>query len=204
MFAFRRASYVIFRQSRQNLTIKSFTSVASKASRTHGELSLSAAIRSLTRAFTEGNIPEPELSAKYLVLHAWKGDSKSSLQDLDSAGANHVTLDREQQEVLEDLKLKRLQRLSVQHCVGTWDFHDITLRLTPPILVPRPETEVCTSQHVAIIITSTQSGLVCYWPIMRRRQQSSIAEISLVLSSMTVADFALFYDAGFRSSWRLC
>jgi hypothetical protein len=203
MFAFRRASSVIFRQRRQNLTIlNSFTSVASKASTTHEQLSLSAAIRSLTLAFTEGNIPEPELSAKYLVLHAWKGDSKSSLQDLELAGADHATLDQAQQKVLENLKLKRLQRLSVQHCVGTWDFHDITLRLTAPVLVPRPETEVCTSQHVAT--NNEYPERVCYWPIMRRRQQSSIAKISHVLSSMAVADFEYFYNAGDRSSWRLC
>ena len=30
----------------------------------------------------------------------------------------------------------------VQYIIGEWDFHELTLMIRPPILVPRPETEV--------------------------------------------------------------
>lgn len=105
-------------------------------------LSLLRAVRSLICDFIKSGIPEPELSAKYLVLHAWKGDSKSSLRDLDASNLDDIFLSNAQQDALLELKEKRLKRLSVQHCVEVWDFHDITLQLKPPILVPRPETEV--------------------------------------------------------------
>ena len=31
--------------------------------------------------------------------------------------------------------------MPVQYIVGDWEFCDVTLRLRPPVLIPRPETE---------------------------------------------------------------
>ena len=36
-------------------------------------------------------------------------------------------------------------RVPVQYILGEWDFHDLTLEMRPPVLIPRPETEVCMS-----------------------------------------------------------
>ena len=33
-------------------------------------------------------------------------------------------------------------RMPVQYIIGEWDFRHLTLTLRPPILIPRPETEV--------------------------------------------------------------
>lgn len=32
--------------------------------------------------------------------------------------------------------------MPVQYLIGQWDFRDITLKLEPPIFIPRPETEI--------------------------------------------------------------
>lgn len=32
--------------------------------------------------------------------------------------------------------------MPVQYIIGEWDFRDITLKLVPPIFIPRPETEI--------------------------------------------------------------
>jgi len=32
--------------------------------------------------------------------------------------------------------------MPVQYIIGEWDFRDITLKLAPPIFIPRPETEI--------------------------------------------------------------
>lgn len=35
-----------------------------------------------------------------------------------------------------------LYRMPIQYIIGEWDFRDITLKLVPPIFIPRPETEI--------------------------------------------------------------
>lgn len=32
--------------------------------------------------------------------------------------------------------------MPVQYIIGEWDFRDITLKLVPPVFIPRPETEM--------------------------------------------------------------
>lgn len=34
-----------------------------------------------------------------------------------------------------------LYRMPVQYIIGEWDFHNITLKMRPPVFIPRPETE---------------------------------------------------------------
>lgn len=31
--------------------------------------------------------------------------------------------------------------MPVQYIIGEWDFHNITLKMRPPVFIPRPETE---------------------------------------------------------------
>lgn len=45
-------------------------------------------------------------------------------------------------------------RMPVQYIIGEWDFRDITLKLVPPIFIPRPETEI-----IVDIILKRLSGL---------------------------------------------
>lgn len=39
-------------------------------------------------------------------------------------------------------------RMPVQYVIEEWDFRDLTLKMRPPVFIPRPETEVC-SQKIA-------------------------------------------------------
>ena len=38
-------------------------------------------------------------------------------------------------------------RKPVQYIIGEWDFLDMTLIMKPPVLIPRPETEVTVKPH---------------------------------------------------------
>lgn len=39
-------------------------------------------------------------------------------------------------------------RMPVQYVIEEWDFRDLTLKMRPPVFIPRPETEVC-SHNIA-------------------------------------------------------
>lgn len=43
-------------------------------------------------------------------------------------------------------------RMPVQYILGEWDFHLVTLKMCPPVFIPRPETE----QLVEIALSSLQ------------------------------------------------
>ena len=65
----------------------------------------------------------------YIVqLFAIAGDTQ-----LPVAAMSHIALMTEQ----------RLNRMPVQYIVGEWDFCNINVKLSPPVFIPRPETEVC-------------------------------------------------------------
>lgn len=34
-----------------------------------------------------------------------------------------------------------MARMPIQYIIGEWDFRDLTLSMTPPVFIPRPETE---------------------------------------------------------------
>ncbi|CAI9722173.1 hemK methyltransferase family member 1 isoform X1 [Octopus vulgaris] len=36
---------------------------------------------------------------------------------------------------------KRMHRIPLQYIIGEWDFCDLTLKMQPPVFIPRPETE---------------------------------------------------------------
>jgi len=93
----------------------------------------------VTKQFVGAKIPEPELSARYLVSHVLRGGGPVTAgyceTNLDTQ------LDEKQQEHLDRLVMCRMARMPVQYLLGNWDFHNITLDLHPPVFIPRPETE---------------------------------------------------------------
>ena len=53
---------------------------------------------------------------------------------------------------------QRLNRMPVQYIVGDWDFHNISVKLQPPVFIPRPETEVCFILNVLLLTFSVECG----------------------------------------------
>ena len=41
----------------------------------------------------------------------------------------------------DDSLMRRLKREPLQYIIGEWDFHNISVLVRPPVLIPRPETE---------------------------------------------------------------
>ena len=97
---------------------------------------------SISRQLEEAKIPEPRLSAEYLVsccLSTGQAGTPVMSADWTSHPASFLTepeLGR-----LNRLLQCRLAQVPLQYIVGNWDFRDITLLCRPPVFIPRPETE---------------------------------------------------------------
>jgi methylase of polypeptide subunit release factors len=98
--------------------------------------SFGSALSAAEKAFRAGDVPEARLSAEYLLAHAAGLRERSGL-----FGLRGEPLPEAVRGPFEEMCLQRLRRTPVQYIVGDWDFHQLTLRLSPPVLIPRPETE---------------------------------------------------------------
>ncbi|XP_077182054.1 MTRF1L release factor glutamine methyltransferase isoform X2 [Paroedura picta] len=93
--------------------------------------------------FEANGIPEAQASSEYIVSHILGAKTFQSL----SASSISTPLSAKQRDQVQQLCAKRLQRMPVQYVLGEWDFQDLTLKMKPPVFIPRPETE---SRVVAI------------------------------------------------------
>ncbi|XP_013404888.1 hemK methyltransferase family member 1 isoform X2 [Lingula anatina] len=85
--------------------------------------------------FTDCGISEPEASTNYIIAHAL---GKKTLWNLDKES----TLVKEEQfENIDRMCRQRLEKAPVQYVIGEWDFCELVLKMEPPVLIPRPETE---------------------------------------------------------------
>lgn len=100
--------------------------------------SVSDAVRLATDAFRAANVPEAEASAEWIALSVFHNNvGGRSRVRMDRAPAKRALLTR-----YSGLCQQRAQnRMPVQYLVGNWDFHGVTLKMRPPVLIPRPETE---------------------------------------------------------------
>lgn len=109
--------------------------------------SFGSALSAAEKAFLAGDVPEARLSAEYLLAHAAGLRERSGLFRLGGEPLPEAV-----RGPFEEMCLQRLRRTPVQYIVGDWDFHELTLRLSPPVLIPRPETE----ELVELVLASTR------------------------------------------------
>ncbi|KAJ6667732.1 hypothetical protein lerEdw1_016053 [Lerista edwardsae] len=102
-----------------------------------GLVTASELVNYWTDVFERNEIPEAEASSQYIVSHVLGAKTFQSL----SAESISTPLSAKQQEQVKQLCAKRLQRMPVQYVLGEWDFQDLTLKMKPPVFIPRPETE---------------------------------------------------------------
>ncbi|XP_070558178.1 MTRF1L release factor glutamine methyltransferase-like [Ptychodera flava] len=102
------------------------------------------ALHQWTRKFKEEKIPEPDLSAGYIIGHVL--GFKRAFLDTPEMRAMYATdlmtrLDEKQTDRINGLCQKRLQRMPIQYVLGEWDFRFLTLSMKQPVFIPRQETE---------------------------------------------------------------
>lgn len=91
---------------------------------------------------------EPDQSSQYIIAHLL------GAKTIESVEQQRLTefLSREKMKHLWYLCTKRLSRMPVQYIIEEWDFRDLTLKLRPPVFIPRPETE----ELVELVLTDLQ------------------------------------------------
>ncbi|KAM6247918.1 MTRF1L release factor glutamine methyltransferase isoform 3-T3 [Spheniscus humboldti] len=87
--------------------------------------------------FETNGIPEARESSEYILAFVLGAKTFQSL----NSKSLHTPLTAVQQEQIQQLSNKRLERMPVQYVLGEWDFQDLTLKMRPPVFIPRPETE---------------------------------------------------------------
>ncbi|KAI1893023.1 hypothetical protein AGOR_G00139610 [Albula goreensis] len=89
------------------------------------------------RQFRQSGVSEPSLSSQYIMAHVLGAKTMANL------GPDVLTKTLTDMQTHQFWKLcaKRLTRMPVQYVIEEWDFRDLTLKMRPPVFIPRPETE---------------------------------------------------------------
>ncbi|XP_055985387.1 MTRF1L release factor glutamine methyltransferase isoform X1 [Sorex fumeus] len=90
-----------------------------------------------TAVFEKRGIPEARESSEYIVAHVLGAKTFQSLKPV----LYTQPLTPGQVQCIQELSSRRLQRMPVQYILGEWDFQGLTLKMAPPVFIPRPETE---------------------------------------------------------------
>lgn len=106
---------------------------------------IDAVRRDLARRFRQGGIDTPDLDARILVGHALGLDFTAVVR------AGDWRLDDDEIARIEMFGARRLGREPVARITGTKEFWGLPFRITPDVLVPRPETETLVEQALALI-----------------------------------------------------
>ncbi|XP_068712691.1 MTRF1L release factor glutamine methyltransferase-like [Montipora foliosa] len=101
--------------------------------RRFGSKNLKLVTNSWIQRLQENNVPEANLSVKFIIEHVL-GKEKTW-------ASNKCDIAEEEEEKLNELFQQRLKRIPLQYIIGEWDFRYLTLEMRPPVFIPRPETE---------------------------------------------------------------
>ncbi|NXF93321.1 HEMK1 methyltransferase, partial [Eubucco bourcierii] len=102
-----------------------------------GFVTASDVVKYWQKVFETNGVPEAQESSEYIVSFVL---GAKTFQSLNSKNL-YTPLTGVQQEHIQQLSYKRLERMPVQYVIGEWDFQNLTLKMRPPVFIPRPETE---------------------------------------------------------------
>jgi release factor glutamine methyltransferase len=108
-------------------------------------LCVDAARRGIARRFRERGIDTPDLDARILVGHAL-GLDRTALMLAGERRLEAVEMAR-----IEAFAARRLGREPIARITGTKEFWGLPFKITPDVLVPRPETETVVAEALAAV-----------------------------------------------------
>jgi release factor glutamine methyltransferase len=108
-------------------------------------LTLAQARRAAADRLRERGFDTPDLDARLLVGHALGLDHAALVAQ------SARRLSPAEAAALEALVARRLAHEPVARILGTWEFWSLPLRVTPDVLVPRPETETVVEAVLGVV-----------------------------------------------------
>lgn len=106
-------------------------------------LCVNTARRTIAGRFRDRGIDSPDLDARILIGHALGLDHTALVV------AGERCLEAAEIARIETLAVRRLGREPIARITGTKEFWGLPLKITPDVLVPRPETETVVEQALA-------------------------------------------------------
>ncbi|KAM9799959.1 MTRF1L release factor glutamine methyltransferase [Syngnathus typhle] len=100
------------------------------------------------KRFELNGVTEPDLSSQYIIAHVL---GAKTIEGVEQHRLSAFLTQEETQQIWKLCK-KRLSRMPVQYVIEEWDFRDVTLKMRPPVFIPRPETE----ELVELVVTDLQ------------------------------------------------
>ncbi len=95
-----------------------------------------AALKSAILRLKNAGVDEAELDAKYIVCHVLGVPAHALYTDAS------LTISRKQQRTIDAMLNKRVQGRPVQYILGDQAFYGLSFKVSPHVLIPRPETEL--------------------------------------------------------------
>lgn len=114
-----------------------------------------SAVQAATRIFEKEGVPEPKASAEYLAAKAFGAVHDRNTAALVTGRPSTLEID----EYISLCQQREKARVPIQYLVGDWDFHNITLLVRAPVLIPRPETEELV-EHVLEDVTVNNARIL--------------------------------------------
>uniref|UniRef100_A0A674MYV2 peptide chain release factor N(5)-glutamine methyltransferase n=1 Tax=Takifugu rubripes TaxID=31033 RepID=A0A674MYV2_TAKRU len=103
------------------------------------------------RHFIVKGVSEPEHSSSYIIAHVLGAKTVSSFVAPPSHACFQVCF-------LTAPCFFDWSRMPVQYVIEEWEFRDLTLKMRPPVFIPRPETEELVELVLSDLKTGTEVG----------------------------------------------
>ncbi|XP_034474720.1 MTRF1L release factor glutamine methyltransferase [Drosophila innubila] len=130
----RRPLLMMTRSVSSNL---SGTATTKLTTRTAGTLiEVNKALNGWEKKLKDAGVQDTDFNLKCIVSHVLKQKFNTVPDDF-----AHLKFDSTQLADFERFCEARCARMPLQHIIGEWDFMDITLKTSPTVFIPRPETE---------------------------------------------------------------
>ncbi len=98
-----------------------------------------------TEYFTKHDVPNPRLDAELLLSHVLKKKRIELYLDFEKAVPENDLA------AFKELIQRRSKREPLQYIIGVQDFYGVPIKVTPAVLIPRPETELLVNKVLSLV-----------------------------------------------------